>query len=49
MNLIFMGTPDFAVGTLEALIDAGHLDGISSSNEINAFSLAEIEPSWYSL
>lgn len=24
MNLIFMGTPDFAVGTLEALIDAGH-------------------------
>lgn len=24
MNLIFMGTPDFAVGTLEALIEAGH-------------------------
>ncbi len=24
MNIIFMGTPDFAVGTLEALIDAGH-------------------------
>ena len=24
MNLIFMGTPDFAVGTLEALIGAGH-------------------------
>lgn len=24
MNVIFMGTPDFAVGTLEALIGAGH-------------------------
>lgn len=24
MNVIFMGTPDFAVGTLEALIQAGH-------------------------
>lgn len=24
MNIIFMGTPDFAVGTLEALIQAGH-------------------------
>ncbi|MCI9133357.1 MAG: methionyl-tRNA formyltransferase [Lachnospiraceae bacterium] len=24
MKLIFMGTPDFAVGTLEALIEAGH-------------------------
>lgn len=24
MNIIFMGTPDFAVGTLEALIKAGH-------------------------
>ncbi|MBR5509839.1 MAG: methionyl-tRNA formyltransferase [Lachnospiraceae bacterium] len=24
MNVIFMGTPDFAVGTLEALIEAGH-------------------------
>lgn len=24
MNIIFMGTPDFAVGTLEALVEAGH-------------------------
>ncbi len=24
MKVIFMGTPDFAVGTLEALVDAGH-------------------------
>ena len=24
MKLIFMGTPDFAVGTLEALVQAGH-------------------------
>ena len=24
MKVIFMGTPDFAVGTLEALIEAGH-------------------------
>lgn len=24
MNIIFMGTPDFAVGTLEALLEAGH-------------------------
>lgn len=24
MDIIFMGTPDFAVGTLEALIEAGH-------------------------
>ncbi len=24
MNIIFMGTPDFAVGTLEALAEAGH-------------------------
>ena len=24
MNVIFMGTPDFAVGTLKALIEAGH-------------------------
>ena len=24
MKIIFMGTPDFAVGTLEALIEAGH-------------------------
>ena len=24
MKLIFMGTPDFSVGTLEALIEAGH-------------------------
>ena len=24
MKVIFMGTPDFSVGTLEALIAAGH-------------------------
>ena len=24
MRVIFMGTPDFSVGTLKALIDAGH-------------------------
>ena len=24
MRVIFMGTPDFSVGTLQALIDAGH-------------------------
>ena len=24
MKVIFMGTPDFSVGTLEALIGAGH-------------------------
>lgn len=24
MNIVFMGTPDFAVGALQALIDAGH-------------------------
>ena len=24
MRIIFMGTPDFAVGTLTALIEAGH-------------------------
>ena len=24
MKIIFMGTPDFAVGTLEAIIEAGH-------------------------
>ena len=24
MQIIFMGTPDFAVGSLEALIEAGH-------------------------
>ena len=24
MKIIFMGTPDFSVGTLEALIQAGH-------------------------
>lgn len=24
MKIIFMGTPDFSVGTLEALIAAGH-------------------------
>ena len=24
MNIIFMGTPDFAVGALEAIIAAGH-------------------------
>ena len=24
MRIIFMGTPDFSVGTLEALVDAGH-------------------------
>lgn len=24
MNVIFMGTPDFAVGTLQAILDAGH-------------------------
>ena len=24
MKVIFMGTPDFAVGTLEALHEAGH-------------------------
>ena len=24
MKVVFMGTPDFAVGTLEALIEAGH-------------------------
>lgn len=24
MKIIFMGTPDFSVGTLEALIKAGH-------------------------
>ena len=24
MKIVFMGTPDFAVGTLEALIQAGH-------------------------
>ena len=24
MRVIFMGTPDFAVGTLEAVVKAGH-------------------------
>ena len=24
MKVIFMGTPDFAVGTLEAIVEAGH-------------------------
>jgi len=24
MKIIFMGTPDFSVGTLEALVEAGH-------------------------
>ena len=24
MRVIFMGTPDFAVGTLEAIVEAGH-------------------------
>ena len=24
MKIIFMGTPDFSVGTLEALVKAGH-------------------------
>ena len=24
MRIIFMGTPDFAVGTFEALLEAGH-------------------------
>ena len=24
MKLVFMGTPDFSVGTLEKLIEAGH-------------------------
>ena len=24
MRIVFMGTPDFSVGTLEALIEAGH-------------------------
>ena len=24
MKIVFMGTPDFAVGTLEAIIEAGH-------------------------
>ena len=24
MRVVFMGTPDFAVGTLEAIIEAGH-------------------------
>ena len=24
MRVVFMGTPDFAVGTLKALIEAGH-------------------------
>ena len=24
MRVIFMGTPDFSVGTLKALIEAGH-------------------------
>ena len=25
MRVIFMGTPDFSVGTLEALLHAGHV------------------------
>ena len=29
MKVIFMGTPDFAVGTLEALIEAGHEVGLA--------------------
>ena len=24
MKIVFMGTPDFSVGTLEAILDAGH-------------------------
>ena len=24
MRIVFMGTPDFSVGTLEALVEAGH-------------------------
>ena len=27
MRVIFMGTPDFAVGTLEAIVEAGHEGG----------------------
>lgn len=31
MRVIFMGTPDFSVGTLEALIEAGHEDCAGSN------------------
>ena len=24
MKIVFMGTPDFAVGTLQAIVEAGH-------------------------
>ena len=36
MKIIFMGTPDFAVGTLEALHEAGH--------EVRLWSVSRINP-----
>ena len=32
MKIIFMGTPDFSVGTLEALIEAGQAEGERQRN-----------------
>ena len=39
MQIVFMGTPDFAVGALEALITQGH--------EITAVVTPPDSPSWY--
>lgn len=35
MRVIFMGTPDFAVGTLEAIIEAGHEVALVVTSRIN--------------
>ena len=35
MKVIFMGTPDFAVGTLEAIVAAGHEVVLAVHSRIN--------------
>ena len=39
MKIIFMGTPDFSVGTLEALIEAGH----TKIGMINSFAESDAD------
>ena len=41
MRVIFMGTPDFSVGTLEAIIEAGHEVALVVTQQIGRASCRE--------
>ena len=49
MKVIFMGTPDFAVGALESIIEAGHQVVLVVTQEDKPKGRGRTELSWRNL